>query len=251
MYNFFVESGARDGDRYVITGTDHNHIKNVLRMNVGEQILISDGGVSHLCEIDDISEESVFVSVLEENYNDTELVQKIYLFQGLPKGDKLELIIQKAVELGVYEIIPVEMARSVVKLEEKKKKSKQERWQAIAESAAKQSKRNIIPTVREAISYKQAMELAKTLDLFLVPYENKDGMRSTAECFAKMKTAGSIGILIGPEGGFDDREVELSMQSGGAVISLGKRILRAETAAITAVGAVMLYLEMNGEVAEK
>ena len=251
MYNFFVEDGAREGDRYYITGTDLNHIKNVLRMKIGENLLISDGGTSHLCAIEDFSEEAVTVSVVEENYNDTELYARIYLFQGLPKGDKLELIIQKAVELGVYEIIPVEMSRSVVKIEDKKKKSKQERWQAIAESAAKQSKRNIIPTVREATSYKQAMEVAKTLDVLVVPYENKDGMKATLECFSKLKGAKSVGILIGPEGGFDEREVDMAMQVGGEVISLGKRILRAETAAITAVGAVMLYIEMNGEVTER
>ena len=245
MFNFFVEDSARNGDRYIISGTDFNHIKNVLRMKVGENLLVSDGGVSHLCMIEDYSEETVTVSVLEENYNDTELPTRIYLFQGLPKGDKLELIIQKAVELGVYEIIPVEMSRSVVKIEDKKRKSKQERWQAIAESAAKQSKRNIIPTVREATSFKQAMEIAKSLDVFAVPYENKDGMKATAECFDKLKTAKSVGILIGPEGGFDEREIDLALEANGDVISLGKRILRAETAAITAVSAVMLYIEMN------
>ena len=245
MFNFFVNGDSREGDRYVISGSDHNHIKNVLRMKIGENLLVSDSGASHLCVIEEYTEESAIVSIVEENYNDTELPVRIYLFQGLPKGDKLELIIQKAVELGVYEIIPVEMSRSVVKIEDKKRKSKQERWQAIAESAAKQSKRNIIPTVREATSYKQAMELVKTLDVFAVPYENKDGMKATAECLEKIKGARSVGILIGPEGGFDGREVDMAMESGGTVVSLGKRILRAETAAITAVSAVMLYIEMN------
>ena len=245
MFNFFVENGSREGDRYVIAGADFNHIKNVLRMKTGEKLLVSDGGTSHLCSIEEYSEETVTVSVLEENYNDTELPVKIYLFQGLPKGDKLELIIQKAVELGVHEIIPVEMSRSVVKIEDKKRKSKQERWQAIAESAAKQSKRNVIPVVHEATSYKRAMELAKSLDVFAVPYENKDGMKATAECLERIKGAESVGILIGPEGGFDEREVDMALEANGAVISLGKRILRAETAAITAVSAVMLYIEMN------
>ncbi len=245
MFNFFVEDSARNGDRYIISGADFNHIKNVLRMKIGEKLLVSDGGTSHLCVIEDYSEENVTVSVLEANYNDTELPTRIYLFQGLPKGDKLELIIQKAVELGVYEIIPVEMSRSVVKIEDKKRKSKQERWQAIAESAAKQSKRNIIPNVREATSFKQAMEVAKGLDVFAVPYENKDGMKATAECLDKIKGAKSVGILIGPEGGFAEHEIEMAMEANGAVISLGKRILRAETAAITAVSAVMLYIEMS------
>ena len=121
MYNFFVNEGRRAGDIFTVTGADCNHIKNVLRMREGEQILVSEGGKSHLCEIESISEAAVTAKVLEENYRETELPVKIYLFQGLPKSDKMELIIQKAVELGVYEIVPVEMHRSVVKLDEKKK----------------------------------------------------------------------------------------------------------------------------------
>ena len=124
MFNFFVDNSSREGERYIISGTDFNHIKNVLRMKIGEKLLVSDSGTSHLCAIEEYSEETVTVLLLEENYNDTELPTKIYLFQGLPKGDKLELIIQKAVELGVYEIVPVEMSRSVVKIEDKKRKSK-------------------------------------------------------------------------------------------------------------------------------
>ena len=248
MHNFFVEKESRIGESYIIRGTDLNHIKNVLRMKVGEEILVSDNGISHLCSISEFTDDAVIASVLEENYNDTELQTQIYLFQGMPKGDKLELIIQKAVELGVHKIIPVEMARSVVKIEDKKKKTKQERWQAISESAAKQSKRNIIPEVTEPISYKNAMAIAKDLDVFAVPYENEDGMKATAACMGRMKNAKTVGILIGPEGGFDQTEIELAKQVDGEIISLGKRILRAETAAITAVGVVMLYLEMNGEV---
>ena len=245
MYNFFVNDDCRQGDRYVITGADHNHIKNVLRMKVGDTILISANGKSNLCEIEIIDNDEIVAPIIEEDYQNTELPLQIHLFQGLPKSDKMELIIQKAVELGVYSITPIEMKRCIVKLDDKKKKSKQTRWQAISESAAKQSKRNTIPEINEIISYKAALNAAKELDLLLVPYENEDGILSTKEALAKLKEAKSVGIIIGPEGGFDDAEIEAAKDAGGRIISLGKRILRTETAAITAVGMCMLYTEMS------
>ena len=245
MYNFFVNDDCRQRDRYVITGADHNHIKNVLRMKVGDTILISANGKSNLCEIEIIDNDEIVAPIIEEDYQNTELPLQIHLFQGLPKSDKMELIIQKAVELGVYSITPIEMKRCIVKLDDKKKKSKQTRWQAISESAAKQSKRNTIPEINEIISYKAALNAAKELDLLLVPYENEDGILSTKEALAKLKEAKSVGIIIGPEGGFDDAEIEAAKDAGGRIISLGKRILRTETAAIPAVGMCMLYTEMS------
>lgn len=244
MYNFFVNENQKLNDKYVITGTDFNHIKNVLRMTVGDTFLVSENGVSNLCEIEDFIEDSVVVKIIEENYNDTNLPIKIYLFQGLPKGDKMEFIIQKTVELGVEGIIPVEMNRCVVKLDDKKKKSKVSRWQTISESAAKQSKRNTIPEIYDVLTYKQAMKKAKEMDLFLVPYESKNGMEDTKTALSEIKSGMSVGILIGPEGGFDEKEVELAFENGGKVVSLGKRILRTETAAITSVSMCMLHAEM-------
>ena len=245
MYNFFVNDECRQGDRYIISGADHNHIKNVLRMKVGDTILISANGKSDLCEIETIDNDEIIAPIIEEDYQNTELPLQIHLFQGLPKSDKMELIIQKAVELGVYSITPIEMRRCIVKLDDKKKKSKQTRWQAISESAAKQSKRNLIPEINETISYKAALDAAKELDLLLVPYENEDGILSTKEALKELKKAKSVGIIIGPEGGFDEGEIEAAKNAGGRIISLGKRILRTETAAITAVGMCMLYTEMS------
>lgn len=245
MYNFFAQENNRQGNRYLITDSDYNHIKNVLRMQVGDTLIISESGTSNLCEIESFEAESAIVRIIEENYNDTNLPVKIYLFQGLPKNDKMELIIQKAVELGAERIIPVEMNRCVVKLDDKKKKSKTARWQAIAESAAKQSKRTIIPEVSDVISYKQALEKAKELDLFLVPYENKDGMKATENALSLMKAGSTVGILIGPEGGFEDYEIEAAENAGGKTVSLGKRILRTETAAIASITMCMLYAELN------
>lgn len=245
MHNFFVNENQKQNNRYFINGTDFNHIKNVLRMNVGETFLVSENGKSSLCEIEGFETDTVIVKILEKNYNDTSLPIRIYLFQGLPKGDKMELIIQKCVELGCNEIIPVEMNRCVVKIEEKKKKNKLARWQAISESAAKQSKCNKIPEISEILTYKQALEKAKDLDLLLVPYESKNGMEDTKNALNEIKSGMSVGILIGPEGGFDEKEVNEAFDVGGKVISLGKRILRTETAAITSVSMCMLHAEMN------
>lgn len=245
MNNFFVDATARTGDYYYITGADYNHIANVLRMKDGDIFLVSDCGQSHLCVIESIDCEKVTAKIIEENYQNTQLPVKIYLFQGLPKSDKMELIIQKCVELGVYSIIPVEMNRCVVNLDDKKKKSKVSRWQAIAESAAKQSKCSIIPEIGDVITYKQALAKAKELDLLLVPYENERGMTATKEALKKIKSGMSVGIFIGPEGGFDEKEIISADEAGGLRISLGSRILRTETAAITSVGMCMLHIEMN------
>lgn len=245
MFNFFVDENNKQGNCYIITDADYNHIKNVLRMAEGEKLLVSVGGKSDLCEIERFEPDAVTVKILAENYNDTELKTKIYLFQGLPKSDKMELIIQKSVELGVAGIIPVEMSRSVVKLDGKKKVSKQSRWQSIAESAAKQSKRNTIPKVYDVVNYKQALDMASEFDMLIVPYECKEGMVATKNAINQLKSCKSVGILIGPEGGFEPKEIELAERNGGKIISLGKRILRTETAAITAVGMCMLALETD------
>lgn len=246
MFNFFADENNKQNSHYIIDGTDYNHIKNVLRMEVGDTCLISSGGKSDLCRINAFFEDAVSLEILEEDYTDTELPVKIYLFQGLPKGDKMEYIIQKCVELGVFSIIPVEMKHCIVKLDAKKAKSKRERWQSISESAAKQSKRNIIPEIMEVSSFDKALCFAKTLDLILVPYENKEGMKATVEALSKLQNVKSVGIFIGPEGGFEKNEIEKAIGADAKIISLGKRILRTETAAITAVGMCMLNIEMQG-----
>lgn len=245
MHNFFVDESQKQNNRYLIKGADYNHIINVLRMDIGDSFLVSYDGKSDLCKIEAFDAETVTALITEENYQNTELPLNIYLFQGLPKGDKMEFIIQKSVELGVFAVVPTEMNRCVVKLDEKKKKSKVARWQAIAESAAKQSKRNYIPKIFDVLSYKQALKMAEELDLLIVPYENEDGMTATKQVFENLKDCKSVGILIGSEGGFDESEINIAKEIGGKVISLGKRILRTETAAITSVAMCMLNTEMN------
>lgn len=247
MFNFFVDKNNCNDGKYYISGTDFNHIKNVLRMKTGDEFLISCDGKSDLCRLEAYEADLAIAQIVEENYSDNELPIRIHLFQGLPKNDKMELIIQKCVELGVSDITPVEMSRCVVRLEEKKKNSKQTRWQAIAESAAKQSKRNIVPTVHSVIPFSQAIK--SSADIMIIPYENEDGMAATVSVLKDIKHNMTVGIFIGPEGGFDEKEIELARENGGRIISLGKRILRTETAAITAVGMCMLYAEteLNGD----
>lgn len=245
MFNFFVSEEQRRDIYYYIDGQNFNHIVNVLRMKCGEKFLVSCDAVSNLCVLESIEGDTAKARIIEENYQDTELPIKIYLFQGLPKSDKMELIIQKTVELGVFSVVPTEMKRCVVKIEPKKKKNKKERWQAIAESAAKQSKRNIIPEIVDIKAFGEALEFAKGLDLILVPYESKNGMADTKAALAEIKNGMSIGIFIGPEGGFEESEIEKLIEIDAKIISLGKRILRTETAAITCVSMLMLGSEMN------
>lgn len=247
MYQFFVDDEQVHEDCIYITGTDVKHIGNVLRMRPGEKIRISNrSGVAYFCHIKEIEPELVLAEIDEIDESGTELQSRIYLFQGLPKADKMELIIQKAVELGVYEIIPVAMKNCVVKLDAKKAASKLSRWQAIAESAAKQSKRTIIPGMKEPISWKEACALAEELDIVLVPYENERGMEATREVINHIKPGQSIGIMIGPEGGFAESEISMVDELGEQFhrISLGRRILRTETAGLATLAMLVFALDL-------
>lgn len=244
MHHFFVTPEQVKGNSIYIEGSDVNHIKNVLRMKIGEELRVSDGNnKKYLCEIESMTSDEVCVTIKEEQSADTELPSKIYLFQGLPKSDKMELIVQKAVELGAYEIIPVVTKRAVVKLDAKKALKKVERWNSIAESGAKQSGRNVIPKVTDVMTWKEALEYARGLDVVLIPYELAEGMQETRDIIAKIQPGQSIGIFIGPEGGFETIEVESAMEYGVKPITLGKRILRTETAGLTTLSILMYHLE--------
>lgn len=244
MYRFFVEEHQIEPTRIHITGSDVNHIRNVLRMKPGEEILVSaQGSLEYRCYIERLEEEEVTAVILYAMENDLELPSRIYLFQGLPKGDKMEFIIQKTVELGVHEIIPVASRRCVVKLDEKKAKSKTARWQGIAESAAKQSKRMIVPQIHPVMKFEQALEYAKSLDMVLIPYELAKGMRHTRELFAGIRPGQSVGIFIGPEGGFEEDEVRQAVEAGAQPVTLGRRILRTETAGMTVLSILMYLME--------
>ena len=245
MYQFFVQPSQIQGNRIIITGTDVNHIKNVLRMKTGEEIAVSNGvdGKEYRCGIEQLTEDEVICSLRFIREDGVELPSKIYLFQGLPKADKMELIIQKAVELGVYEIIPVATARSVVKLDEKKAISKVSRWQTIAQAAAKQSKRAVIPEISAVKTMKEAIDYSGQLDIKLIPYELAEDMSKTKELVDSIKPGESVGIFIGPEGGFEENEIAAAIEKGITPITLGKRILRTETAAITVLSWLMYHFE--------
>ena len=233
MYHFFVEPfQIHEEQKYIeILGGDVNHIENVLRMKQGEELTVSDGfGSEYRCSAQEFLPETVKVKILEKSRVSSELRSEITLFQCLPKGDKMELIIQKAVELGASRIVPVASKRCVVRLDEKKAQSKVKRWQAIAESAAKQSGRAVVPEVKLPVSYREAMKLSEELDVKLIPYET-------------ILPGQSIGIMIGPEGGLEKAEVEQSMEAGFAPVTLGKRILRTETAGLCILSVLMFQLE--------
>ena len=245
MYQFFVEPSQIQGTRIVITGNDVNHIKNVLRMQPGEEIAVSNGedGKEYRCGIEELNEEEIICTLRFVKEDGVELPSKIYLFQGLPKADKMELIVQKAVELGVYEIIPVATKRAVVKLDEKKARSKVARWQTISEAAAKQSKRRIVPEIHAVMSFKEAINYAKNMKIKFIPYELAEGMEKSREFIESIEPGEEIAIFIGPEGGFEEKEVAMALECGIQPITLGKRILRTETAGFTMLSWIMYQLE--------
>ena len=245
MYHFFVEPSQIQGKRIVITGGDVNHIKNVLRMKIGEEIAVSNGedGKEYRCGIEAFSEDEVICGLRFIKEDGVELPSKIALFQGLPKADKMELIVQKAVELGVGEIIPVAAGRSIVKLDEKKAKAKVSRWQGIAEVAAKQSRRGVIPKISEVMSIKEAAAYADSMDVKLIPYELAEDMAKTKEIISGIRPGESVAVFIGPEGGFEEKEIAAAMERGFLPVTLGKRILRTETAGFTVLAWLMYHLQ--------
>ena len=245
MYQFFVEPSQIQGNRIVITGSDVNHIKNVLRMKPGDEIAVSNGmdGKEYRCGIEAFAEDEIVCGLRFVKEDGVELPSKIYLFQGLPKADKMELIIQKAVELGAFEVIPVAAKRCVVRLDEKKAAGKISRWQGIAEAAAKQSKRAVIPKVHPVLSMKEAVAYAQNMDVKLIPYELAEGMQHTKQMIEAVKPEQSIAVFIGPEGGFEESEIQMAREAGIEPVTLGRRILRTETAGFTVISWLMYQLE--------
>ena len=247
MYRFYVSADQLAEKEVFISGGDVNHIKNVLRLEVGDWIVACDGnGTDYVSRIQSICSDEVVASIEKVQPTGTELPVRITLFQGMPKKDKLELIIQKAVELGACEIVPVMTKRTVVKLSEEKKINKRlERWQSIAYAAAKQCDRGIIPTVHKPVSYEEALAMADQLDYNVIPYELQTGMEEARKIVDQACKQRSLGIFIGPEGGFEPEEVERAMTRNIHPMTLGKRILRTETAGMALLS--ILMSQMQGE----
>ncbi len=244
MYRFYFDDDNMYDNEILIKGSDVNHIRNVLRMKCGDRVIANDtNGTDYYCIIKNVDTDSVLLEIEHQRPCEAELKTKLYLFQALPKSDKMEFIIQKAVELGVYEIIPVATERCVVKLDGgAKQERKLSRWQTIAEAAAKQSARGIIPKVNKLMKFNEALDYAKNLGYNLIPFEHAEGMDEARKCMDVAADAESVGIFIGPEGGFEDSEIEKAIDAGLQVISLGNRILRTETAGLAVLSILMFKI---------
>ncbi|SKB57192.1 16S rRNA (uracil1498-N3)-methyltransferase [Lachnospiraceae bacterium] len=234
MYHFFTEPCNVLGEDIYLDGKDFNHIRNVLRMKQGEKVSVSDGisDKDYCCHIEDFEDDRVHLKVDEIKESEVELPVQVTLYQGLPKSDKMDLIVEKCVELGVTRIVPVACSRSVVKLDAKKAAKRVEHWNGKAEAAAKQSKRAVIPTVTQVMSMKEAMKDAASLDHRLIPYELAENFDATRKAVDNIAPGSSVGIFIGPEGGFSEEEIRTAEEAGITPITLGHRILRTETAAM-------------------
>ena len=244
MHHFFVNETQITEETIRIEGTDVHHIRDVLRMKPGEELEVGDGqGEEYMCRIRELGIDEIELEILYHQRSGVELPSQIFLFQGLPKGDKLDFIIQKAVELGATEIVPVEMKRSVARMDRKKADKKCRRWNDIAASAARQSKRGIIPQVEPALSFQEALHLSEKADVILVPYEGAENMQASRNVIQAIQPGMSVAVWIGPEGGFDKAEIAVLLEKGGKTITLGRRILRTETAGLAVLSILMYHLE--------
>ena len=251
MPKFFIKNDQLENEKITILGEDVKHISNVLRMKVGDviQVCNSDTQINYNVELSSFEKDKVVGIITETIESEAESSINLKIFQGIPKSDKMELIIQKSTELGVKELIPVDMERCVSKINGKDAAKKIERWQKIAEVAAKQSGRDMIPNIENVMTIKQIAGLIDTLDMLIVPYERAEGY-SFKDAVDEIKDKNidniSIGIVIGPEGGFEPSEIEILKDSGAKIVTLGKRILRTETVAL-AMSSVIMY-ELGGSI---
>ena len=244
MYRFFIDENQVNEDEIIIVGSDVNHISNVLRLKLSDTIsLCNQKGTDYICTIVSLTKEEIHCRIIEQGQIKSELPIQITLVQGAPKQEKMELIIQKSVELGVFQIMPVEMKRSIVKYDDKKVDKKLERWQSIAEAAAKQAKRGIVPKIIPFQSWKKTLEQLKHFDKVIVPYEHEEGISRTRDIFSQLKKSDSIAIVIGPEGGFDESEIADLVGINAITVSLGNRILRTETAGFAAIAMIVYQTE--------
>ena len=241
MYNFFVTDEQIKDNKVTIKGGDYNHIANVLRMKEKDRFFVcnKDNASSYLVEIQNIDKNEVICKIISENESSESKVN-ITIFQGIPKADKMEIIIQKAVELGVSNIYPVAMKNCVGRIKDENKKIS--RWQNISEASAKQSKRNIVPKIENQINIQELCKKIKEYDLSILAYENEKTL-NLRQLLKKNKNINNLAIIIGPEGGFDEKEVTELEDAGAISCSIGKRILRCETASIALLSMIMYEFE--------
>ena len=242
MHRFFIDQSTEVDSKVIISGNDYNHLKNSLRLNLGDRVILSDGyGFDMEAEIIDFSEDEAELKVLTKEKSDVESKLKVWLAQGLPKKSKMDLIVEKATEIGFAGLIPLETKRTIVKYNHKKKDKKHKRWQRVAEAAAKQSGRSVIPEIDQFYNSENLKKLKDDFDYVLLLWEDEEKL-SLKKFFAEYQVndQASILVIIGPEGGFSETEVNNFKEGLDAkVITLGPRILRTETAGITALTALL------------
>lgn len=241
-HRFFVDPGQITGDLIRITGPDVQHISKVLRLKEGAELIVADGtGLEYYGRITSLGKWEVMVSVSQKQQAQSESPVKVTLLQGIPKGDKMELIIQKCTELGINRIVPVVTKRTVVQLSEEKARTRRQRWQRIAEEAAKQSQRARIPVVEEVIPLAEALVRYGNQPL-LVPWEEEKAQTMKEVLKAQRGKCSQLALLIGPEGGLDPEEVALAKAQQAWAVTLGPRILRTETAGLAALTMILYEL---------
>jgi 16S rRNA (uracil1498-N3)-methyltransferase len=239
MHRFFIKRENIRKGSIIVDGEDVQHISKVLRLQAGDRIVLCDGsGTDYLAAIESINKNSVIAAVIEQEASKGEPDIDVVLYQGIPKSAKMDTIIQKCTEIGIKRIVPVFTARTVVRLESAKdEKKKVERWTKIAEEAAKQSGRGIIPGISMPMTLQEALKDAAKLDTVIIPYE-LEGSLAVKEALRNSKGS-SIGFFIGPEGGFESYEIEKAKEAGAVPVTLGSRILRTETAGIAVLTGIM------------
>ncbi|MBU3073021.1 16S rRNA (uracil(1498)-N(3))-methyltransferase [Clostridium estertheticum] len=257
MHKFFVPKSSIDANKAIIEGEDVKHIYKVLRLQVGEKVSINNScGKEYIGEITYIDKKVVNINILKENPINNESPIEVYLFQGMPKSTKMDLIVQKNTELGVKSITPIITKRVELKTEIMEFKKDKEidkkiiRWNRIALEASKQSKRSLIPVINEPIEFENLRLELKAMDLVVVPYENEEGygMKKLIEDIDK-ETINKVAIIIGPEGGFEEFEISKLKEIGSKIITLGPRILRTETAGFTCLSLIMYeFGDLGGSV---
>lgn len=258
MHHFFVRKENIFENEVRIDGDDFFHAVRVLRLKKGEKVRVSSPeGIDYICSAKDFNTDKSDINgqdgalTLEIDWiceSNNELKSRVVLFQCVTKSGNMDTIIQKAVELGVSEIVPISSKNCVVRLDPKRTTLKQRRWQSVADASAKQSKRSIIPEVKPLLTFKDAVCYCESLDVRLIPYEQENGLGNTCEALLSLVPKKSIGVFIGPEGGFDPLEISMAKRHKILPISLGKRILRTDTAATVMLGLVMIRMEIASEI---
>ncbi|WP_134700132.1 16S rRNA (uracil(1498)-N(3))-methyltransferase [Ammoniphilus sp. YIM 78166] len=248
MQRYFVEQENvnKSSQQIVITGDDVGHITKVMRTSVGDHLISCDeNGACFLCEVEQLNKEQVLCKIVEPLTDNRELPVNVTIAQGLPKGDKMELVIQKGTELGAHSFIPFISSRTVVQLDAKKEQKRLERWGRIAKEAAEQAHRQRVPSIHSLLSWKQLLAEGEEYDLALIAYENEQTSTLHA-AMQHLQPGKKVLLVVGPEGGFSDLEVEEAMEAGFSPVMLGRRILRTETAALYSLSCISYYFEQLG-----